>query len=185
MGFQFVNITKKIEKQALSNIIFRKMMLLYYTPIIKREIKLSNVSNQDNLLFIGGGYMPCSAILFSKFSNAKITIIDNDVDALNHSKILLNKMKLDDISVIHCDGMNFDVEEFNIVHVAMQVNPLTEVFDHIYNNLKANSKIIIRVPKDKLKSGYHQNLITIKHTKEIKQFIFSNMKKSYLYVKKI
>lgn len=181
MGFKFVNITKKIEKNAINNKLIRNLLFSYYVPIVKKEILLSPIKCTDKLLFIGGGYIPCTAILFLKYTKANITVIDNDINALDNSKKLINKLNLNNINIVHCDGLDMDFSDFSVIHIAMQVEPLTEIFNKIYNI--SNSKIILRKPKDKLKKGYATETLVVKPSKTIKQVCYSNIKESCLYEK--
>lgn len=193
MKFQFVGITKTIEENAAKIASFRNFMFAYYTPIIKKEVELSKVDQSSNILCIGGGYMPCTALLFHKLTKAKVTIIDNDASTLESAKRLVKVMKMEEnVSVNFCDGKDIDSREFDLIHIAMQVSPKTAVFDHIYTGMKGGAKLLIRCPKKHLKAGYHNleeagcgncGMDAVIPSSYVKQIYFSNIGRSLLYVK--
>lgn len=193
MKFQFVGITKIIEENACNIAPLRHMMFAYYGSIISKEVKLSNTRKDYEILCIGGGYMPCTAILFQKLSGANVTIIDNDKETLESARKLVDIMKVSDkVKVIFCDGKDIDSGEFDVIHIAMQVSPKTAVFDHIYSGMKKGAKLLIRCPKKHLKCGYHNieetgciqcGMKAVNPTDSIKQNCFSNIGRTLLYVK--
>lgn len=184
MKFQFVTITKKIENIASKNVLFRELLFLYYKPIIKREIKLANINSSNRLLFIGGGYMPVSAVLYQRLSKAKITVIDNDPLAISSAIKLIDIMKLQEqIDIVLCDGLDSLSFDFDVVIIAMQVNPLQEVFNTLYNAIEKGVKIVVRRPKASLQKGYLSNELELESNDYINQCCFSNIDKTVLYVK--
>lgn len=184
MKFQFVNVTKVLEQNASNFSFFRKIMFVYYTPIIKKELKLAQLNSGEKVLFIGGGYMPCSAILFQKLSDTNITIIDNDEDTICYAKHLIDSLNLNDkITIKYCDGKEMVIKEFDMVHIAMQVSPKNSVFKHVYKNMKNGAKLLIRQPKDHLQKGYNIHICGEKPKASINQVNYSNMKRTVLYVK--
>lgn len=191
MKFQFVGITKIIEENACRITPLRQMMFAYYRSIIAREVKLSKVTKDNHILCIGGGYMPCTAILFHKISGAQVTIIDNDKETLKSARRLVDVSKVSDkVKVVFCDGKDVDSSEFDMIHIAMQVSPKMAVFNHIYGAMKDGAKLLIRCPKKHLKAGYHNLEESFDSSTSgeppvdsIKQNCFSNIGRTYLYVK--
>lgn len=184
MKFQFVGITKMIEENASKTKLLRNAMFYYYSSIIKNEVMLASVEKNHKVLCIGGGYMPCTAILFQKLTGAKVTIIDNDKSTLVSAKRLIKAVNLEDkVELKYCDGKDIDPSQFDVVHIAMQVSPKTQVFDHIYKGMKEGGKILIRKPKKHLEGGYHTNECGIKEIACVKQNALSNIERTLLYVK--
>lgn len=184
MKFQFVGITKMIEQQA-SNLYFtRNFMFAYYKPIIKREVALSHADPRDKILCIGGGYMPCSAILFQQLTGAHITIIDNDKHTISYAQKIVDKLGLTDkITIRYQDGKDMLISEYDIIHMAMQVSPKTKVFNHVYSDMKTGARFIIRQPKKHLSGGYNAHVCSTRVTSSVVQPNYCNMERSLLYVK--
>lgn len=184
MKFQFVTITKKIENLSMNNRFFEKLVFSYYKMVLNKEVKLGDIQSDSKVLFIGGGYMPCSAILIHRLSKANVTVLDNDINAIEKSTELVKKMKLDDcVFVKYTDGLALEEFDFDVIVLAMQVSPLNDVFDKVYNGSKVGTKIIIRKPKKTLAKGYITNTMCLEPIDSIKQSCLSNIDYSLLYVK--
>lgn len=184
MKFQFVGITKVIEENASKTKLLRNAMFNYYKDIIKKEVMLADVTNVNKVLCIGGGYMPCTAILFQKLTGAHVTIIDNDKSTLSSAKRLINAVDLNDkVELKYCDGKDIDPSQYDVIHIAMQVSPKTEVFQNIYQGMGEGTKLLIRKPKKHLEGGYHVNESEVKEVACVKQNSFSNIERTLLYVK--
>lgn len=183
MAFQFVDSTKILEKNMGKFLFFQKLILAYYKPIVKNEVKLANINSNQNVLCIGGGYFPCTAILFHKLSGgATVVVLDNDIDAVNSSKKLVEKLGFSQkVIVKHTDGLESSAQGFDVVHVAMQVSPKEQVFNILHDSMNENSKILIRTPKQHLERGY-QPFKQIAD-KWVKQTKYSNIERTLLYVK--
>lgn len=184
MAFQFVNITKIIESVMGKNSIAHHVMLHYYKEIVKKEVELSKAKSTDRILCVGGGYFPCTAILFHQLSKATVTVIDNDLEAVEVATKLVDKMGLaNKVFVKHTDGVDISAQEFDIVHIAMQVAPKEEVFQRLHGTINKRAKILVRTPKQHLERGYQpfQQISTTKHY--VKQPSFSNIERTLLYVR--
>lgn len=184
MAFQFVNSTKIIEKSMNKSPLLQNIMLAYYRPIVKKEAELCNATSSNNILCVGGGYFPCTAMLFHHFSKATITVIDNDIDAVNSSTLLIEKLGLSNkIIVKHTDAINISGEDFDIIHIAMQVSPKEEVFKHIHKTMLEKSKILVRTPKQHLERGYQPFKDISNVHGYVMQPSFSNIDRTLLYVR--
>lgn len=185
MAFQFVNGTKILESNMSRNSFFQNIMLSYYRPIVKKEVVLSNANSTDEILCIGGGYFPCTAILFHQLSGATVTVIDNDLEAIEKSTALIERLGLSKkVIVKHTDGIDISSNEYDIIHIAMQVAPKEDVFNHIYSNAEQKAKILVRTPKQHLERGYQPfKEIVTKHNKDVEQPKFSNIERTLLYVR--
>ncbi|MFI3201018.1 MAG: hypothetical protein R3Y54_05760 [Eubacteriales bacterium] len=184
MAFQFVHGTQYLEKISTNNTIMRKVILAYYKPIVQKEVELSNTHHSNQILCVGGGYFPCTAILFHQLTGAKVTVIDNDQNAINVSANLISDMHLSEyISVQYSDGSFVDTRDYDIIHIAMQVSPKEFVFSHTHETMSDHAKILIRTPKSHLARGYQPFQEIRKHMASVRQPSFSNIERTCLYVK--
>lgn len=177
---KIVNLTQSVEKIYSSNFLFRKCLLSYYKPIVKRETKLIDKSKVENILCIGGGNFPATAILLHKLTKANVTVIDNDQTTIKNATKLIKKLKLENkVNVLNVDGLEIDALPYDLVHVALQISPKDDVIKQIRNSKKDCTPVIVRIPKDKLKNLYNEySAVEAKFTK---QPFYSNIGKSYLY----
>ncbi len=145
----------------------------------KRKKEISLISNSSNTLCIGGGCIPATAILFAKYTKNKITVIDNDLSTINYSKNVIRKLKLEDfIEVKFIDGVNVNLDEFNLIHLANQVTNK----DVIINNFNKGN-LLVRVPKNKIKNLYDSFESNKDSYSFINQPFYSNISRTILYVK--
>ncbi len=181
MGFKFVNITKKIEKSTTYNILFRSITLSYYKKIVKREIRLGFISKEDNVLCIGGGYFPATAILIAKIVGCNVTVVDNDIETIKVAKVAINKCKINDkVNVEFIDGIEVNASKYDVVTIANQISPKNVVYNQIKNTIDSG-RILVRKPKKHLLKGYdEEELLTT--TSSIKQPFYSNIERTLLNV---
>lgn len=182
MKFQFVDSTNVLEKLSGKLSLSRNLMLTYYQPIVKKEVDLCQAQAGDEILCVGGGYFPCTAILFQQLSGAMVTVIDKDEQAVAYAKDLVQSLGYGDkVKVLHVDGLDSVASNFDIVHIAMQVSPKEAVFAQLKGTMKVDAKILIRTPKDHLQRGYQPFQGFSKEW--VKQPFFSNIGKTLLYVR--
>lgn len=180
MGFQFVNGTKIIEKYMGKNPLVQACMLTYYRPIVTKEVALSSTTREEKILCVGGGYFPCTAILFHQLTGAKVTVIDIDPLAVEASTKLVAQLGLSEVVTVSLsDGNQVNVSEFDVIHIAMQVSPKEDIFNYIRSNMQSHAKILIRTPKHHLERGYQPFVELSDHW--VKQSAYSNIERTLLY----
>ncbi len=181
---QFVNPTKNLEHLMSKSSILQNIILSYYKPIVEKEVRLSSPKKDDKILCVGGGYFPCTAILFHKLTGATVTVIDNDKDAIEKSKILVKKLGLDEkVIVTLTDGVDISGKDYDVIHIAMQISPKETVFKKIHSTMRKDCKILVRTPKEHLERGYQPFREICEHLTSVKQPFFSNIDKTMLYVR--
>ena len=113
--------------------------------VYKNEYEASNISNEDKVLHIGCGAYPLTEIILARTTGAKIVGIDRNPKAIKLANDIVNIKNLQDkIKIDHGNGMNYPLEEFNMIIVSSCTLPLLQVVDYIFKNVKNNSKVIVR-----------------------------------------
>jgi len=111
----------------------------------KKEKKLFNISKDDNILHIGCGTYPITAITLAKNNGAKITGIDSDPKTVKLASDLINKKELQDkIKIEQGNGMDYPVENFDTIIVSGCASPKIEILEHVFGRAKPHTKIIVR-----------------------------------------
>ena len=114
-------------------------------PVFLNEIKMAKVSAKDKVLFIGGGILPSESMLIAEITNAKVITIDNNVLACRHAKAYVQKKGLSDKVIIeHADGVNYTVQNFDVIFVAINVWPIDTVFRNLSKNMKTNARVLCK-----------------------------------------
>ena len=150
-----LHITKILERFAAKHPFIYRMISLYYKRLVKEEIALANIQSTDRVLCIGGGPCPFSGILLHEYTGAHVTIIDNDVRCVRISRELIRKLGYaDSIDILYSDGNDISPEDYNVIHMAVQVSPMEQVFCHLKQGCRFGSKILVRLPKQRLTNFY-------------------------------
>jgi len=152
------SFTQKVEDWAMNAELLFKLSKEYYQDVVKNEVVLANITSEDNILCIGGGICPFSAILFHQVTGVKVTVIDNCSCCVEKAQDVINRLGLNaDIRVICQDGGSaaFSFKEYTVVHFALQINPLKAVFSHVESQVTPGTKLLIRRPRKYLSKLYN------------------------------
>ncbi|MDR5658622.1 nicotianamine synthase family protein [Serpentinicella sp. ANB-PHB4] len=137
--------TKKLEMVSSPFPILNNLYRLYYKGMVKKEISLCGITDEDRVLCIGGGPFPCTAMEIAKKTGAQIEVIDYDPLAVKKAKKLINKMNLDkQISIKCAKGQELEVRDFSIIHVAFQAQPQKDILDSLLSKVNNGTKILMR-----------------------------------------
>ena len=131
----------------------------YYRPIIKNELSLLE-RKPTRVLFIGGGAAPYSPWFLYNETRAKITVIENCRLRKIHGENFLTKRAINVIMLSH-DGTRVNVDGYDLIVVAKQVNPKCRVLDHILSNADAGTEVLVRT--NKREQLRHSPINAIKH----------------------
>jgi len=115
------------------------------SKVYKNEYQALNISNNDKVLHIGCGAYPLTEITLARTTDAKIVGIDRNKKAIKLANAIVYKKNLrNKIKIEHGNGMNYSVEEFNLIIVSSCTIPILNVVDYIFKNAKKDCKIIVR-----------------------------------------
>lgn len=172
-----------LEFLALRNNFFYKLLMKWRKPVFLKEIKMAMITPKDNILLIGGGFLPSESIIITETTNAKVVTIDNNPRACKHANAFLKKRGLSDkIIVKHGDGVNFPVEKFNVVFIAISVWPINSVFKNLTIKLRENARIMCKCYKEDIMNILnHEGIVD---SLKLVSKIDNPSSKSYLFVKK-
>jgi len=159
MPHRIIGLTRTIETLASKSKLFYWIASHYYRNVIKNEVTLANITNNDHVLCIGGGICPFSAILFHQITGAKVTVIDNCKDCIREAQHIIGRLDLSDhVHAIWQDGgaIDFSLSEFSVVHFALQVFPMDFVFPQVRKQVVPGTKLLVRRPKETFNKVYSQ-----------------------------
>jgi|GEM_PF-216522 len=152
--------TQKIECQAAKSRAVYWLASQYYQDVIQKEIELAGITENDHILCIGGGICPFSAILFHQATGAKVTVIDNNITCIPQAQQVIERLGLSGHVRVFCqDGgsAELSLSEYSIVHFALQVSPMENVFSQVEKHVAYGTKLLVRRPKSRL-SGLYSRL---------------------------
>ena len=138
--------TKLFEKWAVYSSFLQRIARIYYRPMVKREIELAAISENDKVLFIGGGRLPMSSILLAEQSKARIGIVDCDKGAIEGAKHFVGKMEYR-FDFYHAKGEDIRVQDYDVIVVAKQVMSKQCVLNNLLDQVKPGTRVVCRVRK--------------------------------------
>ena len=172
-----------LELLAVKTDFFNKLLMRWRKPVFLNEIELANLSSKDKVLHIGCGIFPSGSIIIAEQTNAKITSIDNNVNAVNIARSYVHKNGLSkSIKVEYGDGVDYPVKDFDVIFIAINVWPIDSVLKHLSKNAKTNTKIICKsVNNDIVNFLENENLYD---TLSVDSILENQHSQSFLLIKK-
>jgi len=126
----------------------KRFATLYENTISKeyeRESRLFKISESNNILHIGCGSYPVTAITLSKINGGRVVGIDNNPRAIKLATEVINKKNLQDKIFINIgDGRSYPINEFDTIIISSCSIPKIEILNYIFRTAKLNCKIIVR-----------------------------------------
>lgn len=140
---------------------FYRLLTSWRKPIFLKEIKMAKVSSKDKVLHIGCGLLPSASISIAEETNAKVVGIDNNNKALKFAQQFVDKSGLSDlIKIEYGDGVEYPVQDFDVIFIAINVWPIDTVLKHLLSQIKKDTRIICKGMKNDItdlleKEGLH------------------------------
>lgn len=133
------------EKIAIKFNIISLNYLDLYAELVKKEIKMTKITSKDSVLIIGCGTLPSTSLLISIETKAKIVAIDKDKKAIEGAKTFLSNIQMKNKIILkYADGLDYPLNDFNVIFILYGVKNLEKIIDHLYLKANSNSKIIVR-----------------------------------------
>ena len=151
------DLTTKIECHAAQAGAVYQIASQYYKDVIQKEAVLANITDKDNILCVGGGVCPFSAILFHQLTGAKVTVIDNRMACIPKARQVIDRLGIGGFVRVLClDGgsTEADLSEYTVIHLALQVSPAEHVFAQIEKQSEPETRFLVRRPKKSLGGMY-------------------------------
>jgi len=149
------DLTYIIENRAANAGLLYRIARRYYTNVIEKEAILANITSADHVLCIGGGMCPFTAILLHQVTGAKVTVIDNNMLCIPKAVQVTERLDISEsVQVICKDGgcPELDYSQYSVVHLALQVSPMEQVFSHVAGHVRPGTRLLMRRSK-KLSGG--------------------------------
>ncbi len=127
----------------------------FYRQTVQREINLAGITSADNIVNIGCGSIPFTAMHLSQLTGAEVWAIDKDSEAIATAKVLLNKIDFKGkIHLMVADGQDPLPRKFNVAVIALQVEPKDLVISNLFQWGAPDFRLVIREPRPFLRNMY-------------------------------
>ncbi len=148
-------VVAMMEKKIASS---RMLVSLYsgiYNEVVRNEIKLAGITAGDQVLNIGCGGIPFTALLIAKFTGARVWAIDNDQGAVDVARKCIAAQNMDHlISVLMLDGRDPFPHDFDVALVALQAEPKQEILDSLVAKGGSKARLVFRSPRSEVAHQY-------------------------------
>jgi len=125
--------------------------------LIQREGKMAAIAKNTNVVHLGSGALPVTAIVINKLYHAPITCIDIDPKAIELSSTFIAKTGLSNITVKLADAFSYPLYMFDLVIITCSIEKNKELFLHAGNSGRKNRKILFRDPIGLYKLWYKEH----------------------------
>jgi len=164
-----------------------KSYIKIYDDLVKDEIRLANITSNDNVLVIGCGSIPSTAVILARETDTQITAIDIDSQATKKAvRYIKNHNLQDNITVKTIFGTDYPIKDFNVIFILYGVKHQSNLFHYLYDGINYNTRVIYRASKDagsrnQLDKDQISKLFIIKDMAQNRSF---GLMDSYLLLKK-
>jgi len=111
----------------------------------QKEYENCEISSHTNILHIGSGSYPLTEIILASCTTGQIVGIDRDAKAVQRGQQVVEKNHLNHrITLTHGDGLDFPVDEFDMVIISSCSQPKVQILEHLIEKLQSHSVIIVR-----------------------------------------
>lgn len=116
-----------------------------YQGLIKNENQLVKFTPEQKVVFIGGGPLPLTMILFNKLYGAQCVSVEIQPEVAELSRQVLNKLGLDSqIEVVNGDETSIKDIDYTVIMVAALAEPKERVFTNLWELVDTTTPVIYR-----------------------------------------
>lgn len=142
-------LEQKFAEGVLAGSMGLSAYLLYerFRKLLKRELSLLP-AEPKNVLFIGSGPVPISALLVHDLTGAKVTCIDQNPQAVAVSRKLIAEMGFErSISVYETLGQEVVADKYDVVLVALLAKPKADILANIHRSIRPDGYVLCRTSR--------------------------------------
>jgi precorrin-6B methylase 2 len=111
----------------------------------QKEYENCAIASNVNVLHIGCGAYPLTEIVLASCSTGHIVGIDKNQKTVTQARQVIEKKKLEDcITITHGDGLDFSVDDFDVIIVSSCSLPKVQILKHLFEKAKSQSTIVVR-----------------------------------------
>lgn len=138
--------------------------LLYtrFVTLVKNEINLGKISENDYVLFIGSGPLPITAILLNVFVKCKVDCYDEKKEYVGISRKVIEKLGLsNDIKIYNKQGQSLNDSSYTAIIVTLLAKPKDKILERVWDKTLPDTRIICRTSDGIRQLFYEQTNINL------------------------
>ncbi|MBN1280845.1 MAG: class I SAM-dependent methyltransferase [Candidatus Thermoplasmatota archaeon] len=147
--------------------LFDSLLTRWRTPVFSEEVNLLNISEGEQVLHVGCGAFPSASIMIAQLHQAKVVGIDNNPIAVKLAQICINRKQLSHlITIILGDGVEYPVDSFDVIFIAINVWPIEKVLSHLVQSMKPTARILCKASQHDIAQVLQKEEIALLFTVE-------------------
>lgn len=128
---------------------------LHYLRRVEQEADEVGLRPQERILCIGAGALPFTALALAQLSNAPVDAIDHQPELVARGQHWLRQRECQHLVCLRCaEGRCVTASDYTLVHIAAQAAPQAAILSHLWPQLAAGSRILVRLPHPWLAALY-------------------------------
>ncbi len=172
MRWLLIERAKFFERLSFYCKLISETSLAAHYSIVEKEIELAKIREKTNVLHIGGG-IPYTAAIIAHSTGAGVTSLEMDSKIVDTARRWIKNRKLEDkIKVIFANGTNFNVSDFDVIILSLNVAPKEKILSNIFNTCGAKTKIIYRSARRPLDKIYEDKDILGRYKSHIEGHVY-------------
>lgn len=128
-----------------------------YVISLKNEITLAKMNSKDNVLFVGSGPFPITAILIHELTHAHVDCVEKNMTSASLSnKVVAFLGYRNSIRVIHKDAMHINYTRYTMIVFAILAKPLDKLLEIMWYQITPGTRIIYR-SAETIREAFYEN----------------------------
>src|SRR3990167_11264017 len=128
-----------------------------YVISLKNEITLAKINSKDNVLFVGSGPFPITAILIHELTHAHVDCVEKNMTSASLSnKVIAFLGYRNSIRVINKDAMHINYARYTMIVFAILAKPLDKLLEIMWYQITPGTRIIYRSAK-MIREAFYEN----------------------------
>ncbi len=115
-----------------------------FVVLVKNEIRLANISRDDNVLFIGSGPLPITALLLHKFAGCHVDCYDRDRKAAITSIDVARRLGSSGIHIFNEHGESLASNQYSAIVIALLAKPKGKILRRLWKICRSGTRIVCR-----------------------------------------
>ena len=132
------------EKIVSKSWILTKLYVSFFEEMTIKEFSAVPLGEGAKVLVIGCGSIPNTVITIAKSFPWNVVGIDRDPRAVEKARRIVERYKLENVKIMEADGKDFDVKGYDLIVVALGVEPKNDVIKRISKEVKEGCYIVCR-----------------------------------------
>jgi len=110
----------------------------------QKEVKDLDIVKAKNILHIGCGSYPATAIALAHILEAKIVTLDKNPKVIEYAKNIIRKKNLEEkITIALGNAVEYPIKNFDVIIIGGACYPKQKILDHLFETAKPQTKIIL------------------------------------------